>query len=546
MRRLWAVTRQTFAQCVRMKVAAAFILLLAITLAAMPALMKGDGTLAGRIRTLLNYGAALTALLLSVVTIFLSVAVVASDVADKQVFLVATKPLPRWQYVLGRWLGVVALDVVLLVCAGVAIYVSAQVLRTRPALNPTDRRAVEMEVFTARERVSPAPPDVTPRVQERIDRLKEEGRYADALEAYKLRTHGDSDKAEQVLLKQIREEEATAMQSVPLGGVFRWRFEDIRVAGHERTARGTITAINPQGDALRIQTTPRLLGALVYQGPVRVEGIDGQVIRLEEDFFEVSFSPEDARRSTIATLTTGRQVELVADPTIQVSFKVSPAVSPPDNMLPGLWQALNPSTGFFYQGFHREKARERHTLTLSARLVDTQGRTEISYVNVPFDASGAGTSVTILNSDVGVLYRVGSFEWNYVKALMLILVQLTFLAAAGVFAGTFLSFPVACLVIFAALPLGMAMEFMTMATTASPVEAHPVMKQVGGAALSVVKVLLPDLSNTNPSRALVGGMDIAWRALGRAAGLILGLRSSVVLAAGCLVFTRRELARVQV
>lgn len=546
MRRLWAVTRQTFAQCVRMKVAAVFILLLAITLAAMPALMKGDGTLAGRIRTLLNYGAALTALLLSVVTIFASVAVVASDVADKQVFLVATKPLPRWQYVLGRWLGVVALDVVLLGCAGAVIYVSAQVLRTRPALNPTDRRAVEMEVFTARDRVSPAPPDVTPRVQERIDRLKEEGRYADALEAYKLRTHGDADKAEQMLLTQIRQDEATAVQSVALGGVFLWRFEGVHVAGHERTARGTITAINPQGDALRIQTTPRLLGALVYQGPVRVEGIDGQVIRLEGDFFEVRFSPEDARRSTIATLTTGHQVELVADPTIQVSFKVSPAVTPPDKMLPGLWQALNPSTGFFYQGLHRDKVRERHTLTLSARLVDTEGRTEISYVNVPFDASGAGTSVTILNSDVAVLYRVGGFECNYIKALMLILVQLMFLAAAGVFAATFLSFPVACLVVLAALPLGMAMEFMTTATTASRVEAHPVMKQVGGAALSVVKVLLPDLSDTSPSRALVGGMDVAWRAVGRTAGLVLGLRSSVVLAAGCLVFTRRELARVQV
>ncbi|MGA2266255.1 MAG: hypothetical protein ABSH10_07485, partial [Phycisphaerae bacterium] len=61
MRRIWAVTRQTFAQCLRMKVAAAFIILLGVTLAILPVTMKGDGTLAGRIRTLLSYGCGMTA-----------------------------------------------------------------------------------------------------------------------------------------------------------------------------------------------------------------------------------------------------------------------------------------------------------------------------------------------------------------------------------------------------------------------------------------------------------------------------------------------------
>ena len=207
---------------------------------------------------------------------------------------------------------------------------------------------------------------------------------------------------------------------------------------------------------------------------------------------------------------------------------------------------LNPSTGFFYQEARSDRANRPHTLTLSARTVDAQGRTEISYVNLPFDVSGAGTSVTILNSDVAVLYRVGGFEANYAKALAMILAQLMFLAAAGVFAATFLSFPVACLVVFASLPLGMAMSFMTMATTVSPLEVHPTMKQLGGAALAVIKVLLPDLSRTNPSDSLVGGTRIAWSVLGQTAALAVGLRAAVLLVAACLVFSRRELARVQV
>ena len=51
---IWAVARQTFRQCLRMKVAGLFIVLLALFLAAMPYQMKGDETLAGRIRTFLS------------------------------------------------------------------------------------------------------------------------------------------------------------------------------------------------------------------------------------------------------------------------------------------------------------------------------------------------------------------------------------------------------------------------------------------------------------------------------------------------------------
>jgi hypothetical protein len=44
-----------------------------------------------------------------------------------------------------------------------------------------------------------------------------------------------------------------------------------------------------------------------------------------------------------------------------------------------------------------------------------------------------------------VLYRVGSFEANLARGLAIIWMQLAFLAALGLLAGTFLSFPVACL-----------------------------------------------------------------------------------------------------
>ena len=114
MRGIWAVARYTFSQCLRMKVAVLFILLLALTLATMALGEDPYKTLADRIRTFLSYSTSLTSFLLSVVTVVLAVSVVSSDVRDKQIFTVATKPLSRWQYILGRWLGVVLLGGILL------------------------------------------------------------------------------------------------------------------------------------------------------------------------------------------------------------------------------------------------------------------------------------------------------------------------------------------------------------------------------------------------------------------------------------------------
>ena len=53
--------------------------------------------------------------------------------------------------------------------------------------------------------------------------------------------------------------------------------------------------------------------------------------------------------------------------------------------------------------------------------------------------------------DIKLLYRSGSFEGNYIRAVLLVLTRLIFLAALGVSLSTWLSFPVAifiCIVFF--------------------------------------------------------------------------------------------------
>src|SRR3990172_3405511 len=80
MRRIWAVARNTIRQALRMKVAAAFIVLLLILLPILGLTVTGDGTLKGRLQTFVSYGFSLTSLLLSFLTLIVSVYTITSDI----------------------------------------------------------------------------------------------------------------------------------------------------------------------------------------------------------------------------------------------------------------------------------------------------------------------------------------------------------------------------------------------------------------------------------------------------------------------------------
>jgi hypothetical protein len=531
-----------------MKVAAVFIVILAIMLVTLPMVMQGDGTLAGKIRTLLAYGTGLTAVLLSLVTVLLSVAVVTSDVEAKRIFMVATKPLARWQYILGRFLGVVLLDVLLLAVAGASIYGAAQYLRRQTPLNPDDRRRVETEVFASRGRVTPQPVDVEAKVQDRTRRLQEEGRYQQALEAYRAKTGGDADRAKKMLDDQIREEETAAAQSVGVGGIFNWSFKGIKTIGQPVSTTGKILDAEPKYLLYRIQAPATILGRLVYGGPVQINGVVASTAQVGQDYFEAQFFKRDIANAAVLSLSKGSEVRIDIDPTIQLTYRASTASDPPDKTLQSLWQFQNSKTGFLYQVPRGDAIRTNSTLTVSARVVDDEGRTEVQYLNLPWDVSGLGSSVTILNSDVSILFPVDRFEWNFLRGLLLVLMQLIFLAAVGVFAGSFLSFPVACLVSFTVLPVALARTFLVGAMTVVPSASRPeqILQVIGGHLVSVLNALLPDLAKTMPSELLADGLNIPWSLLATAAILTVVLRAGLALLLACWIFSRRELARVQV
>ncbi|RKY05747.1 MAG: hypothetical protein DRP56_08660, partial [Planctomycetota bacterium] len=101
MHSIWAVARNTLAQALRMKIAAVVVLLLLILLPLMSMVMDGDGTLLGKLQTFTSYGLGLISLLLCVLTIAISTFTLSNDIKRKHIFLVITKPIRRWELILG-------------------------------------------------------------------------------------------------------------------------------------------------------------------------------------------------------------------------------------------------------------------------------------------------------------------------------------------------------------------------------------------------------------------------------------------------------------
>ena len=119
--------------------------------------------------------------------------------------------------------------------------------------------------------------------------------------------------------------------------------------------------------------------------------------------------------------------------------------------------------------------------------------------------------------------------------------------ALGVLAGSFVSFPVACLICFTMLPFQISREFLIDAVRPPHAEAErTVFNYISHYIVQGMNVLLPDFARTSPSEWLVDGMNIPWMHVGETALWAFVVQTSILLLLACAIFHKRELARVQV
>src|ERR1051326_3852993 len=154
MRRVVAIAWLTWKAAVRFRLFLVVLVLLLAAVVALPLLIKDDGTAQGFTQILMTYTLSAVSALLGLSTLWVSCGTLARDIEECQIQVVAVKPIGRWQIWLGKWLGILSLNAVLLLMAGGSIY--GLVLWRASRLAPDEQKVLRTQVLVARGSVKPA------------------------------------------------------------------------------------------------------------------------------------------------------------------------------------------------------------------------------------------------------------------------------------------------------------------------------------------------------------------------------------------------------
>lgn len=157
MNRVLAISALTWKAAFRYRL---FWLLSALLVAAvigLPMLIKDDGTAQGLTQILLTYTLTAITAILGFATLWIACGSLARDIEECQMQMVTTKPISRWQIWIGKWLGILGLNAVLLALSGAAVFI---LLTNRASHLPAEEQKVlRQDIFVARASLKQPPPN---------------------------------------------------------------------------------------------------------------------------------------------------------------------------------------------------------------------------------------------------------------------------------------------------------------------------------------------------------------------------------------------------
>ncbi len=239
--------------------------------------------------------------------------------------------------------------------------------------------------------------------------------------------------------------------------------------------------------------------------------------------------------------------ELGSEERFFIRYKYEASSTPPDGKVHGIWKV----------GDYRQREllgpgnwvtpvytvlRKDPTRTLSEFEVPADARTEDGFLAVVFQNPYINQT-TIIPEEVEVLYRAGSFSANYIRAVLMILARLIFLAALGIFVSTWLSFPVAMLIC--------VVIFFTGTINGFVMESFDYLGQ--GATIIYSLTIKPILwflprfdGEFNPTQFMISAKLLSWLFLAKVFGAMVLIKSVLLSLLGIWIFSNREVAKINV
>jgi len=227
-----------------------------------------------------------------------------------------------------------------------------------------------------------------------------------------------------------------------------------------------------------------------------------------------------------------------------LKYKYDVSVNPADLKVSGVWfvgDLRQIQYGAKVQTPVYEFARKELIRTYYEEEVPSNVVTDDGYLAVGFLSPPLNTTTILFPEDhLQLLYKADTFTANFIRASLLILLRLAFLACLGIFAASFLSFPVAlllCLAVFTTAHLsGFVMEAL-----------NPATHDVGLLYSYTIKPLIhlmPQFDKFSPAKFIILAQLITWKFLAEAFAMLVCIKSFLLIILSLCIFRFREVAKV--
>ncbi len=151
------VAQTVLDEAIRMRSTLVLLGLLLGIIPLLPLLVDPGERLTYRLQFLIGWMLGGIGLILGLLTVFLACGSVCSDIDSGRIHMTLAKPVRRWEYLAGKWLGIVLYDLLLIAVAGGGAYALVRLVARGSAVDPADRQAVTDQVLVARRSFRPGP-----------------------------------------------------------------------------------------------------------------------------------------------------------------------------------------------------------------------------------------------------------------------------------------------------------------------------------------------------------------------------------------------------
>lgn len=530
--RIAAVMRQTLAEGLRAKVAGGFALLILVSIPVFWLTAEGDGTIKGRVQMFIAYSLGFTGFILALLTILFSCRSLAAEISGRQIFAVVSKPIPRWQILAGKWLGVMTLNAVLLLLATVMTYAGTRwiVEGFKSSLRH------DLETYGS---ITPTQASSLVQALGRVSGVGAQGIESPIVAAFAEELGVSREQVGEMLLKlpeptrvnlrrfdELRRQVLVSRAEIPV--TVPDMSEDVDAAYAQLKEENRL----PEGwseQRVRDEIRKQLAGRFCNVGP------------FERREWTLQGPPPESGRQWV----------------MSVRFKTRVGIEPLAAQFQG--RTLETDTLWLVWAFGDPGKAANFVETNDTYPINTFWEVEVPqqgvgkdgtfYLSVQnIDPRRVAAIFDLPAGNLEVLYRVGSYELGLCQAGLAMLIPLACLAAFGVCASTFLSFPVGSLIVVTLYIISASMGFVaeSLATTAdyAPPEheqtAEYQLRRVTVAALGWVLAI----GDVDPVQHVTEGRYIGWALLGTNCLKFVIIKGLVVMLIAVLIFRRRELAAV--